>query len=347
MIAIEKVRGLKKSDLPLVTVLTGEDLGQFSQLKQELFDTIGFDSSDLTYSYFDFPESKFTDAQMDLESLPFFSDEKVVILDNLLDLTTNKKTYLDEKSLKQLETYLENPVETTRLIIIAPGKLDGKRRLVKLLKRDAMILEAAPLKEADLRTYFQKLAHKEGLVFESQVFEQLLIKSSFDFSEIQKNLTFLKGYKADGHINSEDIVEAIPKTLQDNIFDLTQFILSGRIEEARELVRDLRLQGEDDIKLIAIMVGQFRLFTQVKIMAKSRKSESAMVTTLSDLQGRRVNPYQVKFAIRDSRSLSLTFLKKALAQLIRTDYDIKQGKLDKGYLFDIALLKIAALRQEH
>ena len=45
--------------------------------------------------------------------------------------------------------------------------------------------------------------------------------------------------------------------------------------------------------------------------------------------------------MRDVRSLSLSFLKKAVACLIETDYQIKSGLYDKDYLFDLALLKIA------
>ncbi|MHC5791910.1 DNA polymerase III subunit delta, partial [Streptococcus pyogenes] len=81
------------------------------------------------------------------------------------------------------------------------------------------------------------------------VYEQLLVKSSFDFSEMTKNLAFLKAYKSDGMITSQDIDVAIPKTLQDNVFDLSKLILNGQIDAARNLVRDLRLQGEDEIKL--------------------------------------------------------------------------------------------------
>ena len=78
-------------------------------------------------------------------------------------MTTAKKSYLDEKELKRLENYLESPVETTRLVLMSAGKLDGKRRLVKLLKRDAMVLEASPLKDAELRTYFKSRRIKRGL----------------------------------------------------------------------------------------------------------------------------------------------------------------------------------------
>ena len=58
---------------------------------------------------------------------------------------------------KRFEVYLENPLDTTRLIIFAPGKLDGKRRLVKILKRDAQIFEASELKRSRAKNVFPKI----------------------------------------------------------------------------------------------------------------------------------------------------------------------------------------------
>lgn len=345
MIAIEKIEKLNKQNLGLITLVTGEDIGQYSQLKSRLMTQIAFDKDDLTYSYFDMSETAYQDAEMDLLSLPFFAEQKVVIFDHLLDITTNKKSFLKEKDLKAFEAYLENPLETTRLIIFAPGKLDSKRRLVKLLKRDAIILEASPLKEAELRTYFQKYSHQLGLGFESGAFDQLLLKSNDDFSQIMKNMAFLKAYKKSGTVSLADIEQAIPKSLQDNIFDLTRLVLRGKIDAARDLIHDLRLSGEDDIKLIAIMLGQFRLYLQLAILAKEGKSEQQLVTSLSEILGRRVNPYQVKYAIKDSRTLSLKELALVVKTLIETDYQIKTGVYEKQYLVDIALLKMVTTLQ--
>ncbi len=344
MIAMETIEKLTREKLPTITVLVGEDLGQYSQAKEKFLKQIGFDPSDLTYSYFDMSETDYQDAELDLESMPFFADEKVVIFDHFADMITAKKSYLDDKALKRLENYLESPVETTRLVLMASGKLDGKRRLVKLLKRDALVLEANPLKDAELRTYFQKQVHQEGLIFDKGVFEELLVKSSFDFSDIQKNLAFLKGYKTEGNISLQDIAEAIPKSLQDNIFDMTQLLLRGQIQDVRELVHDLRLQGEDEIKLIAVMLGQFRTYLQAKLLSSQGKSEQQIVSSLSDYLSRKVNPFQVRYAIRDSRHLSVAFLKTTIKILVETDYKIKTGTLDKDYLFDLALLKIASNR---
>ena len=341
MQAITDTKHLTVQTLPSILVLTGEDVGQFEWLKKDILKKIGYDPSDLNYSYFDMKEASYAEVELDLLSLPFFADEKIVILDHLLDLTTAKKRNLTDEDLKQFENYLENPSESTRLVIFAEGKLDSKRRLVKLLKRDSQIIEATTPKEQDLKRYFSSQAQELGLQFVGDSLDQLLLKSGYDFGESQKNLALLQAYKEDGQITLEEIEEVVPKSLQDNIFDLTQMILKCQIDQARNLVKDLRLQGEDEIKLIAILLGQFRMFSQVKIFSEEGQSESQIVASLSELSGRKVNPYQVKFALRDSRRLSLSFLKQAMTTFIETDYAIKSGTYEKDYLFDLALLKVA------
>ena len=342
MLAIEESRKLTLSNLPSLSLFTGTDQGQFEVMKSQVLKQIGYDSADLNFAYFDMKEVVYKDVELELVSLPFFADEKIVILDHFVDITTTKKRFLTDDELKSFEEYFDNPSLTTKLIIFAEGKLDSKRRLVKLLKRDAKVFDAVEAKEQELRQYFQKWSQKQGLQFVGQSFENLLIKSGFQFSEIQKNLLFLQSYKEDSVIEEEDIVNAIPKTLQDNIFDLTQFILTKKMDQARDLVRDLTLQGEDEIKLIAVMLGQFRTFTQVKILAESGQTESQIASSLGSFFGRNPNPYQIKFALRDARGLSLSFLKQAISYLIETDYQIKTGLYEKGFLFEKALLQIAS-----
>ena len=342
MLAIEESRKLSLSNLPSLTLFTGADQGQYDIMKTQVLKQIGYDPADLNFAYFDMKEVDYKSLELELVSLPFFADEKIVILDHFVDITTAKKRYLTDDELKSFEDYLENPLPSSKLVIFAEGKLDSKRRLVKLLKRDATVFEAIEPKEQEIRAYFQKWAQELGLTFAGKSFEQLLIKSGFQFSDIQKNLLFLQAYKDNGVITEEDIVEAIPKTLQDNIFDLTQLILGKKIDQARDLVKDLTLQREDEIKLIAIMLGQFRLYTQVKILLESGQTESQMVRSLGHYLGRNPNPYQIKFALRDTRALSLNFLQDSIRYLIQADYQIKTGVYEKGYLFEKALLQIAS-----
>ena len=342
MLAIEESQKVSLSNLSSLILFTGTDQGQFEVMKSQVLKQIGYDPADLNFAYFDMKEVAYKDLELELVSLPFFADEKIVILDHFVDITTAKKRFLTDDELKTFEAYLDNPSPTTKLLIFVEGKLDSKRRLAKLLKRYATVFDAIEPKEQELRQYFQKWSQTQGLQFVGQSFENLLLKSGFQFSEIQKNLLFLQSYKSDGVIEEKDIVEAIPKTLQDNIFDLTQLILAKKIDLARDLVRDLTLQGEDEIKLIAVMLGQFRTFTQVKILSETGQTESQIASSLGSYLGRTPNPYQIKFALRDSRGISLAFLKRAISYLIATDYQIKTGVYEKGYLFEKALLQIAA-----
>ena len=341
MQAIQTIKKISAEKLPPILVLSGDDIGQFEWMKEQLLKKVGYDSSDLKYSYFDMKETAYSEVELDLVSLPFFADEKIVILDHFVDVTTAKKRYLTDDELQSFEGYLSAPLETTRLIVFAEGKLDSKRRIVKLLKRDAQVLEVTELKEQELRAHFTEEIKSLGLAIDSPAFEQLLIKSGFDFSEIQKNLEFLKTYKGASSITISDIEEAIPKTLQDNLFDLIQMILKKQIDPARSLVKDLRLQGEDEIKLLAILLSQFRVYTQVKLLKQDGRTESQIVSDLSELTGRKVNPYQVKFALRDSRGISLSYLEQAICLLIDTDFQMKSGTYEKDYLLDLALLKLA------
>ncbi len=74
MIAIEEIGRITPDNLGLVTVLAGEDLGQYAQMKEKLFQVIGFNKDDLAFSYFDLSEEDYQNAELDLESLPFLSD---------------------------------------------------------------------------------------------------------------------------------------------------------------------------------------------------------------------------------------------------------------------------------
>ncbi|HEM4750423.1 TPA: DNA polymerase III subunit delta, partial [Streptococcus suis] len=81
MLVIEQIEKLKKEKLELLTVLCGEDIGQYQIAKDLLLRKLDFEPADLSFAYFDMSEADYSQVDLDLVSLPFFSDEKVVILD--------------------------------------------------------------------------------------------------------------------------------------------------------------------------------------------------------------------------------------------------------------------------
>lgn len=346
MTAIRQVEKMTAEDFPALTVVAGEDVGQFSLLKEEVLRKIGFDPADLSMSRLDMRETPYPQVQEELESLPFFAESKWVILDSFLDLTTGRKRYLSDEELKQFEDYVQNPSSDTKVIIFAEGKLDGKRRLVKLLKRQALLLETKELKEKEFRSFLQEELGMRGWRLGTDLQDVLLEKSMLNVSLLRQNLAFLEDYSGLDSLTVEGLRQLLPKTLQDNLFDLSSLLLQGKLEAARSLMADLRLQGKDDIQVLALLISHFRLFLYVRFLGPS--TEVNLVTELKNLTGTSYNPYRVRFAQRDSRALSTSYLRTIYEKMIQTDYDMKTGLYDKAYLMDLLMIEmVQGLKQKN
>ena len=154
MSAFVELEKIKKAGLPQILVLYGEEEDLVQELKSRLLEYVHFDSTDLGQAYFDLNNANANLALEELESLPFFVEQKLVILENLTNLTTVKKAVFDEKQTVRFENFLNDPVETTQLILILHGKLDSRLKLTKKLKTQATLLEAQELKPQELSRVF-------------------------------------------------------------------------------------------------------------------------------------------------------------------------------------------------
>ena len=102
------------------------------------------------------------------------------------------------------------------------------------------------------------------------------------------------------------------------------------------LYEDLLLQGEETIKLNAILLNQIRLFLQTKILAKMGYQQANIADTL------KVHPYRVKLALQQVRRFELSRLERLYDELVENDYRMKTGQMDKELLFQLFILKLTA-----
>ncbi|WEV44695.1 DNA polymerase III subunit delta [Streptococcaceae bacterium ESL0687] len=335
MTIFDQINKIDARHLAPLYLIFGEDESLLSEAKTQLLKKVGYQADNLSQVYLDLVEADTNFALEELESLPFFEDQRLVIYENLWDISTTKKSVFKDSELLRLESYIDNPVDTTVLLIFVHGKLDSKRRIVKKLKQKAVLLEAKALTEFELKNYFMAYANYLNLRIEGQNLTYVFERSSYNFSLIKKNLELLKLYKDDKPVTLEDLDSILPKTLQDNIFSLTDMILGQNINGARALVSDLQIQGEDTIKLLAILTGNFRIFYQVKLL-QTKGYNQAQITEFM-----KIHPYRIKLALKTIKSFSVDFLAHTLKNLIELDYQIKSGYGDKDYLFDTQLIKIA------
>lgn len=334
----KEVTKLKNNEITPIYLVLGTE----SYLNQIVRDTFIYsvlkeDERDLNLGIYDMQEVPLGTALEDAESVPFFGERRLVIIDHPLFLTGDKGKAKFEHDMKWFENYLANPSETTTLVVFAPYvKLDDRKKISKLLKKKAVIIETTTLSEKEMRNYLKTTIENEEFTISPEAFELLIqltdANLSVAMSELPKLLLFGQETK---YITKEAVSELVTKSLEQNIFSLNDYVLKKKVGAALELYHDLLLQKEDPIKINAIMTAQFRLLLQVKILETKGYQQGDIAKML------KIHPYRIKLSIQHMRPFSKKILMDAFNGLIETEYRLKTGQGEREMQFELFILRFA------
>lgn len=332
--ALQEIRSQKFQSL--YVVLGTEDFLQ-QQIREAFLASLNVDQDDLNFAQFDLEQDSLDMVLDEAQSTPFFGDYRLVFVDNPFFLTAEKKSNAPEHNIEELLAYLQQPIDTSIVVFFASyEKLDERKKITKQLKKVATVIDVQPMKEADVRRYLQQTLDNDGLLMEREAFEMFIRLTDMRLSKAMQELEKLRLYAGEQkRISKQAVEQLVPKSLEHNVFDLTNYVLQGKTEAALRLYDDLHIQGEETIKINAILIGQIRLLLQTAILMKVGYQQGNIAETL------KVHPYRVKLAMQQARKLNQKELAHLYDELIENDYLIKSGRMDKEFLFQLFVLKTA------
>ncbi len=184
------------------------------------------------------------------ETLPFFGDQRLVFVENPYFLTGEKVNNGIEQNTDLLTAYLKEPLESTVLVFFAPyEKLDERKKVTKQLKKTATIINVQQLNEKEVRQYLMNTLENSSIKMERNAIDLFLRLTDLDLSKMMRELQKLILYgQNQQQITVREVEQLVPKTLEHNIFDMTQYILKGKTEQALRLYEDLVMQGRKQSK---------------------------------------------------------------------------------------------------
>ncbi|MGM0124337.1 DNA polymerase III, delta subunit [Enterococcus sp. AZ194] len=322
---------------PVYLVLGTEDYLQ-KQIRQAFLDKFKVEADDdLNFMNFDMETTSLEDVIGEAETVPFFGDYRLIFVETPYFLTAEKKTSSIEQNTDLLVDYLKNPVESTVLVFFANyEKLDERKKVTKQLKKTAELIEVKPLSEQETRRYIQQQVEQASVRMDKEAFELFLRLTDMELSKMMRELEKILLFSgSETVVTVETVSSLVPKSLEHNIFDMTNYVLKGQADLALRLYDDLHLQGEETIKINAILLSQLRLLLQSKILMKIGYQQANIAETLS------IHPYRVKLAMQQVRSFDEKTVVNLFDELVEMDYQIKSGKMDKELLFQLFVLKTA------
>lgn len=334
------LQAIAQGPLAPVYLVSGTELYLQEQIKTAFFKRLNIESmSDLNFIQLDLDETSIDSVIAEAETVPFFEDFRLIFVENPIFLTAEKRQQAMEHNLDLLLDYLKEPLDTSIVVFFANyKKLDERKKVVKQLKKHSTLISVAPLSEEDARRYIQQTLANAEVKMDRQAFDLFLRLTDVDLSKMMQELDKILLYLGDEKVITRQIVaDLIPKTLDHNIFDMTNYVLSGKADEAIRLYDDLHLQGEETIKINAILITQLRLLLQAKLLMELGYQQANIADSLN------IHPYRVKLAMQQAKKFPTKLLMTMFDELVENDYLTKIGKLDKELFFQLFILKTAAI----
>lgn len=333
----QEIAKMKRGEFSPLYLVLGTEQHFIQEVKQTLLDySMEEADQELNVGAYNMAEVTVGQALEDAESMPFFGERRLVIIENPVFFTGEKAKNNLEHDLDWLEGYLKQPSETTILAIFAPyDKLDNRKKISKLLQKQATTINVAPLPSQEARNYLNSHIKNEGYRMDRDTLQ-------FFFERIEDNVTrglqelpklFLAA--EDKTITKTMVTDLVSRNLEQNVFELVTNVLKKNVAKSLQIYRDLLLQKEEPIKINAILLGQFRLLLQVKLLSKMGYQQPDIAKRL------RVHPYRVKLAAQEVHKLSEKQLTQAYTGLVDAEYRMKTGLGVKEIQFELFLLKYA------
>lgn len=285
---------------------------------------------------FDLDEVRVDELIEEADTIPFFTERKLVIGKNASFLkATDKSKEKIQHDLKMLETWLQHPSELTVTIFIAPyEKLDERKKITKQMKELAHMLHAEAPKERDLAVWVKNEVSLLRKEIDEEAIYKLIELVGMNMlhlqSEVEK-LCFYIGEQTTIQLN--DVEELVSKTLEQDAFKLLNAYIKGDISTAISIYHDLIRQKQEPIALVALLASQVRLMSNVYYLQTKGYHAQQIAKTL------KVNPYRVKRIVEEKRGIRDAYLLKALYGLSEVDLQLKTMSGRRERYLELFLMK--------
>lgn len=301
----------------------------FTALKTEIDKIIKKEKfTDALTSTYDAKELQLENALEDLDTYGFLSDKKIIIINNIDGINQED----EEKNLKHLYKYLENP-NPDNLLIITASKLNNTLKVTKELKKKMNYSSVEINPENFIKNELKDYTLETGVI-------KLLVEyCKNDITKIENECKKLKTYNYETKkISKSDIEELVIEKLGDETeltFSFSRSLAEKNKKEALRKYKELLDYQIEPIAIVGLLASQIRIIYQVKTLSNQNLSPYDIAKMLGEKSDYRVK--KTKELIRYYSEQELLDLMKTLSDM---DIQMKTTDIDPNSLIELFILNI-------
>ncbi|WP_031464002.1 DNA polymerase III subunit delta [Staphylococcus warneri] len=294
------------------------------------------EKDDFNFIKFNLYETEITPIIEETLTMPFFSDKKAILVKNAYVFTGEKVTKELNQNTDQLIEFLEK-YDGDNLIIfeVYQNKLDERKKLTKALKKNGQLKKVEQMSEEEIKKWIQSKLNENYKDIKQDALNLFIELTGVNFNIVSQELDKLMLFLGDRPtINKDHVHQIINRSLEQNVFLLTEYIQKRQKNKAIQLVKDLINMKEEPIKLLALITSNYRLYYQCKILNQKGYSGQQIAKTVN------VHPYRVKLALGQVRHYQLEDLLNIINSCAETDYKLKSSYMDKHLILELFILSL-------
>lgn len=312
----------------LINVLYGKDNYLIDAELNKIIKKL--DVEDININRYDLLEVDSDDVLEDLVTISFFSENKVIIVDNFKELIN-----MNESVLNSWINYIKKPNPDVFLYIVLNELISEEFTIGKILMQYANLIKVKEIEGKEFNDYIIKYLSNKEYNIDIKALDELLLRTNYNLTLIMQELEKLMLYKLNSKkIFKEDVENLVSRNLEENIYELTNNLIKGYNSKTIEIYYDLLINNEDPIRIINNVSNRVKQLIHTKLLLNKSYTQDDIIKHFNIKSG------QAYYLMKDSKETQMETLENILKKLTELDYDIKTGKIDKKIGFEIFILGV-------
>lgn len=321
------VEDIKSNEFKQIYLLYGEETYLRKQYRDKLKAALVDSDSHMNYHYYDGKDIHFPELIDLAETMPFFADRRVIMVEN---------SGIFKSGNDEIADYLKNPSPSV-LFIFVESEVDKRNKVYKVVKDKGRAVEFPVQEEQVLKKWIRSLVVKEQKSISEYALNIFLDKVGNDMQNIKRELEKLICYTLNQETISEADVETICTTrVQNRIFDMINAIAARKQKQALALYYDLLELKEPPMRILFLIARQFNLLMQVKSLG-NKGYDNKYISEKVGLHSFIVGKYK-----EQAGKFTIEALKQAVEACVEADESVKQGKINDKLSVELLLVRYSA-----
>lgn len=260
------------------------------------------------------------------ETMPFFAERRVILVTD---------SGLFKKSNDELADYLPQ-LQDTVCFLFVEREVDKRSRTYKAAVKAGTAVDFRMPDEKMIARWMGGRLKEAGKTISKEAWAEFLSRTNDSMENMDREMEKLLSYTAQrNHISLDDVQAICTQQVQTKIFDMISGVASRDLKKVMLLYQDLLAAKEPPMRILYLIVRQFRQLLVISELTRKRIDTSAIAKSLGIPD----------FAVRKNLGLCRNFTEQQIRQLLKDaaelEEQVKTGRMDERMAVELLMIRYA------